>query len=117
LTKLRKSPKQKIVGSDKLQMIREYETVNTFTRRPVAAQIITYLVFIGEALTFFICMYVNYSHIAKKIAILLLYIVTMIAQVILTLITSCVDPSDDLMIDYRNNPSTRYDLSTNLEGT
>jgi len=28
-------------------MIREYETINTFNRRPVVAQILTYIVFIG----------------------------------------------------------------------
>ncbi len=98
-------------------MIREYYTVNTFSRRPVPAQIITYLVFIGEALTFFICMYINYSHIAKKIAILVLYIVTMIIQIILTLITSCADPSDDVMIEYRNNPGGRYASLLNIDAT
>ena len=92
-------------------MISEYETINTFHRRPVPAQMITYLMFFGEALTFFICMYVNYTHLAKQIAILILYIITMIAQIILTVLTSCSDPSDDMMIEYRNNVSGRYCLT------
>ncbi len=45
-----------------------------------------------------------------QIAILISYIVTVIAQVIIALIASYSDPSDDLMIEYRNNPKKRYDL-------
>ena len=92
-------------------MIREYSTVNTFTRGPVPAQIITYLVFLGEALTFFICMYVNFVSTVRQITILVLYIVTMVVQVYLSIVTSCSDPSDSIMIDYRNNPKGRWDLN------
>ena len=84
-------------------MIRKYETINSFTRRPVVTQIAAYLVFIGEALTFFICMYVNFTNTTRQITILVLYILTVIIQVIVSLMTSYIDPSDNIMIEYRNN--------------
>lgn len=89
-------------------MNKEYETINTFNRRPVLPQIAAYLVFIGEALTFFICMYLNFSNTTKQITILILYIVTAIAQVVVTLWTSCKDPSDSIMMSYRNDAKNRY---------
>lgn len=84
-------------------MIRKYETINSFTRRPVVTQIAAYLVFLGETLTFFICMYINFRNTTRQITILVLYIVTAIIQVIVSLMTSYIDPSDNIMIEYRNN--------------
>ena len=88
-------------------MIKPYEAVNTFSRRPVIAQIVAYLVFIGEMLTFFICMYVNYKSTPRQIAILVCYLTTVVAQIIITLRVSCIDPSDDIMISYRTDPQNR----------
>ncbi len=88
-------------------MLKEYSTINTFTRRPVPAQLITYLVFIVEALTFFICMYVNFRNTAKQVTILVLYLLSVTVQAYLTLSISCSDPSDSIMIEYRNNASGR----------
>lgn len=91
-------------------MIRKYDTINSFTRKPVLTQIVAYLVFIGEALTFFICMYVNFRNTSLQILIFVLYIMTAFIQIIVSLMASYIDPSDNIMIEYRNNEKNRYAL-------
>lgn len=88
-------------------MIKQYETINSFTRRPVITQIAAYLVFIGEALTFFICMYLNFTDSTKQIVILVLYIVTVIIEVVVSVMASYIDPSDNIMIEYRTDAKNR----------
>lgn len=88
-------------------MIKQYETINSFTRRPVVTQIAAYLVFIGEALTFFICMYINFRNTSTQIGILVFYIVTALIQVIVSIMASYIDPSDNIMIEYRKDTKNR----------
>jgi hypothetical protein len=52
-------------------------------------------------------MYINYKSTSRQIAILVSYIITVIAQIIITLRTSCIDPSDNIMIEYRNDAKNR----------
>ena len=92
-------------------MIKPYESINTFSRKPVPAQIITYFVFVGELITFFICMYINYKSTPRQIAILVCYLVTVTAQIVITVRVSCIDPSDNIMISYRTDPQNRYFFS------
>lgn len=88
-------------------MVALYERVHTFSRRPVFAQIISYGVFIAEVVTFFLCLYMNYKSSRSQTIILIIYIITLIIQVITVIQVSYIDPSDDLMIEYRNDAKAR----------
>ena len=81
---------------------REYGVINTFSRFPVIPQIATYILFMSEVITFFICIDVNFKSSSSKLIFLILFLSSSALQIITTIASSYMDPSDNLMIKYVN---------------
>lgn len=75
-----------------------YKTTNTFTMRPSAAQIVSYLLFSLQIITFYVIIQSRYQSRTLFITMHTLYALSLAAQFITTLVCSLIDPSDELMI-------------------
>lgn len=86
----------------------KYKTNNTFTRTPCANQIISYLVILAENISFWLLIQANYSSSIFRVAMIVLFAVSTVLLIIFTLMASVSDPSDPIMIDYKNGKSAAY---------
>jgi hypothetical protein len=85
-----------------------YYKNTTFSKRPVLPQIASYLVFTLETVLFFGVIVPNFHSQSAKIICSVLYSLTLIALFISTILSSCCDPSDPVMIKNRNLPNQQY---------
>ena len=84
-----------------------YETNNTFSKRPGLPQVASYIVFALEVVLFYAVVLPALAN-RPQIALGLLYTATLLLLVIATVVASKVDPSDQVMILYRNRPQEEY---------
>ena len=76
----------------------KYETINTFTQRPSIAQIVSYILFILQITTFYAIIQQRYASIISSIVFHVLFGISILGEIITTVITSYIDPSDSFMI-------------------
>ena len=76
----------------------KYETINTFTQRPSIAQIVSYILFILQITTFYAIIQQRYANIISSIVFHVLFGISILGEIITTVITSYIDPSDSFMI-------------------
>lgn len=81
----------------------KYKTINSFSRKPSPAQIVSYLLFLMKFLFFYIIIQRRYFSFESRIAMIVVLTSLFICQTVITLLTSYIDPSDDFMIRYRND--------------
>ena len=86
-------------------MSNNYSTINTFNQAPSSAQIIAYLLFVLQVVTFYSIIQLRISSSTSFIILHILYGISIIGQFAFTLRTSLIDPSDMVMVLYRRNPS------------
>lgn len=79
-----------------------YKTINTFTRMPSAAQIVSYLVISLETCIFYIMVRPNIYDFVPKTTLTVLFTISISITIISTLICSYTDPSDTIMIHCKN---------------
>ena len=79
-----------------------YETVNTFSRRPVAPQLISYIVFAIETVFLYALVQPYYSSSTTRIAIITIYSCSLVALIITTFICSLIDPVDPNVPKFKN---------------
>ncbi len=82
---------------------RPYLKISTFTKRPGIPQVASYVVFVLETVLFYTVILPRLNH-APQIFFGILYSGTLVVLVVSTLISSSVDPSDRVMVQYRNHP-------------
>lgn len=73
------------------------KTVNSFTMRPSATQIVSYSVVLGDLAIFYACMTPNFKNLAVNIGLSVAFGVASIVVVVATLLTSLDDPSDSVV--------------------
>jgi hypothetical protein len=78
-----------------------YEKNTTFTKPPGLPQIISYLVFALETVLFYVVVFPKLNSTAQ-IIFGIVYSLTLIGLVVSTITASSMDPSDQVMILYRN---------------
>lgn len=84
-----------------------YERNNTFSKRPGLPQVASYIVFTLEVVLFYAVVLPALAN-RPQIALGLLYTATLLLLVVATVVASKVDPSDQIMILYRNHPREEY---------
>lgn len=84
-----------------------YERNNTFSKRPGLPQVASYIVFALEVVLFYAVVLPALAN-RPQIALGILYTATLLLLVVATIIASKVDPSDQIMILYRNHPREEY---------
>ena len=80
-----------------------YTTKNTFSKSPGCAQIASYIIFLLMVVLFYVSVRPNLH--SGQIALTIFFTICTAAMVITTLITSYIDPSDQVMIMYKNDRS------------
>ena len=90
-------------NTDKNNIMNKYETINTFTQRPSVAQIVSYILFTLQITTFYAIIQQRYSNTVSSIVFHVLFGISILGEIVTTVVTSYVDPSDPFMIEYRNN--------------
>ena len=84
-----------------------YERNNTFSKRPGLPQVASYIVFALEVVLFYAVVLPALAN-RPQIALGVLYTATLLLLVVATVVASKVDPSDQIMILYRNHPREEY---------
>lgn len=84
-----------------------YERNNTFSKRPGLPQVTSYIVFALEVVLFYAVVLPALTN-GPQIALGLLYTATLLLLVVATVVASKVDPSDQVMVLYRNHPQEEY---------
>ena len=84
---------------------RRYKTVNTFTRKPYPTQIVSYLIIIAMHPSFWLCIQPYIANTITKTLMIALFSLSSLLLIIFSLATSLIDPSDPIMIQYKNNQS------------
>ena len=82
--------------------MKKYKIINTFSQKPSFAQIVAYLVFLMQVLIFYILVQKHYESQSVRIAMITLFSISVVTQGILALATSMSDPSDSLMVNFKN---------------
>lgn len=80
-----------------------YEKNNTFSKRPGLPQVASYIVFALETVLFYSVVMPALEH-KQQVALGVVYSGTLMLLVVATIIASKVDPSDQVMILFRNHP-------------
>lgn len=84
-----------------------YERNNTFSKRPGLPQVASYVVFALEVVLFYAVVLPALTS-GPQIALGFLYTATLLLLIAATVVASKVDPSDQVMILYRNHPREEY---------
>jgi hypothetical protein len=82
--------------------IRPYNTINTFTRKPCANQIISYIIIITDNITFWLLVQTNYANQFCRFTMIALFACSVVIMLTFGCLTSGYDPSDPIMAEYRN---------------
>ena len=81
----------------------EYKTINSFNQTPSLGQIVAILLYGLQISTFYGITQRRISSKPAFISLHILYGISILGQLVSTFISSYIDPSDQLMIQYRNN--------------
>lgn len=93
-------------------MQNKYQTINTFTRTPSPAQIVSYIIICLEVAIFYSMIMNSFKDELTKIIFIVLFSVSTVAVFATTIYCSFSDPSDSTMISYKNGE--RGQFSTRL---
>lgn len=85
---------------------RRYKTVNTFTRKPYPTQIISYVIIITMHLSFWLCIQPYIVNDITRTIMIALFSLSSLLLIIFSIATSAIDPSDPIMIQYKNSESS-----------
>jgi len=80
----------------------KYEKITAATKSPGVAQIVSYLVLTLECILFYTIICTNFSSKDVSVPLIVLYSCSLLALIFAAVICSCTDPSDRVMIIYRN---------------
>ena len=83
--------------------MKQYEKITSFTQRPSVPQIVSYILFLLQVITFYTLIQSNYSQEISRTLFHILFAISISGEIIFTIITSCIDPSDTYMIEYKND--------------
>ena len=83
-----------------------YKKVNTFSRTPCFNQIMSYLVLATQSLSFWLLVQRHFEHQNTRIAIMAVYALSSVVLLWAGALASASDPSDPIMINYKNGKST-----------
>ena len=89
--------------NDDLELFMKYNKVNTFSREPSLPQIGAYIAIITQTCIFYIMVGPSYSSESSKIVFITIYTIVTSLLVIFATISSCIDPSDSIMVQYLTN--------------
>lgn len=82
----------------------QHPTVNTFTRKPAWAQLLSYFVFTAQVVTFYVCLIPEVSD--QQTALITMhtvYPVSLAVLIFVTLASSIIDPTDPVVVDCRRH--------------
>ena len=79
-----------------------YKPVTSFSRRPCVNQIISYLVIVSENISFWALIQNNYTSLSSRWTMIVLFSISTFVLMVAALCASCSDPSDSVMIEYKN---------------
>ena len=79
-----------------------YDPITTCNKQPALAQIVSHLIFTLETIAFFSVVLPHLEDPSKAV-LTVLYCVSLVVIVVFTLICSVSDPSDEVMVFYRNH--------------
>ena len=83
----------------------EDKTVNTFTQKPAATQILSYIVVVMECVVYFSCLFPHLQSLTAQITLTTLLCGFTLALIGFTLAASITDPTDPVVRDYRRSRS------------
>lgn len=83
----------------------ENKTVNTFTQKPAATQILSYIVVLMEFVVYFSCLFPHLQSLTAQITLTTLLCGFTLALIGFTLVASVTDPTDPVVRDYRRSRS------------
>lgn len=81
---------------------RPYSKITTFTKRPGLPQLASYVVFVLETVLFY-SVILPRLHETPQVVLGLVYSATLVVLVASTIVSSSADPSDRVMVQYRNH--------------
>ena len=83
----------------------KYDIVNTFSRTPSPAQIAAYIIIAFETIVFFVMIRPSMAALSPNSALIftILYSISLLAVIVSTFVCSFTDPSDPVMVCYKNN--------------
>lgn len=81
-----------------------YTAKNSFSRYPSVTQIISYLLFVMQILLFYIVVQKHLEPHWKRTTMLVIYSIIAAVHLIITLLISLSDPTDQFMINCINDP-------------
>lgn len=76
-------------------------TVNAFTMKPSVTQILSYCIVIAGIIIFYKCITPNMFNIAACLVFSIMYGVSVIILIIFSALSSCLDPTDPVIMNYR----------------
>jgi hypothetical protein len=76
--------------------------INAFTMKPSVTQILSYCIVLAGIIIFYKCITTNMFHTTACIVFSIIYGVSTIILIIFSALSSCLDPTDPIIIDYRN---------------
>ena len=85
-----------------------YVKINTFSRTPSIAQILSYLLILLQSCIIYIMIIPRFISESTKIVFIVLYSVSLAALVFTTFLCSWIDPSDEVMVDCKNGNCGKY---------
>ena len=95
-------------------MSKSYQKINTFSRTPSPAQIASYVVIAIETAFFYAFVQPNFTSSTPQIIFITLYSLSVVALIITTVICSCVDPSDNVMIECKKGNHSKFSNQLNM---
>lgn len=82
-----------------------YKKVNTFSRTPCFNQVMSYLVLATQSLSFWLLVQRHIAHQNTRFVMMAVYALSTAVLVWAGVLASASDPSDPIMIDYKNGKS------------
>lgn len=79
-----------------------YKKVNTFSRTPCFNQILSYLVVTTQSVSFWLLVQTHFEHQDTRFVMMAVYALSTVILVWAGVLASASDPSDPIMIDYKN---------------
>lgn len=80
----------------------EYKVINSFTRKPSLAQIVSYIVITLQTCIFYVMVRPNIDNFTAKTILTVLFTISLFVCVLSSFFCSYIDPSDTVMIHCKN---------------
>jgi hypothetical protein len=87
---------------------KEYEVLNTFSRRPCLTQILSYVLVLFINVCFWGLLQPHFDSQVTRLAIVVAFAVSLAVLLIAGVATSLLDPSDQIVRQYRNGNDQMY---------